>query len=168
MKTRVFPIFVAIVAILSITTPAFTQVSGRGGIISPNGNPRSGLFIPALPIDPSSRSPYIDYTLNINLPGLYRIDCVSSNPSTFDPFLRVFRNGAQVAVDDDSGGNLNARVQTILLPGSYTVRVMSARPGSIPLPTPFTLRASSQTIPGGLPTPAIPEGFPIDIPIPQL
>ena len=168
MKTRVFSVIVLVAVIMVFATPAQTQVSGRGGVITPNGGPRSGLFIPALPLEPSTSRPYIDYTLQVSLPGLYRIDCVSSNPSTFDPYLRLLQGGAQIAADNNSGGNTNARIQTILLPGRYTVRVTSARPGAIPIPTPFTLRATSQTTPGGLPTPPIPTQLPIDIPIPQL
>ncbi len=168
MKLRTFLCFVATLAVVAIATPAYTQLSGRGGIINPNSGPRSGLFIPALPLDSSHRRPYIDYTLNISLPGIYRIDLVSSNPGTYDPYLRLFSQGRQLASNDNGGGGNSARIQRLLLPGRYTVRCTSARRGAIPIPTPFTLRVGSQTIPGGIPMPAIPSGLPIDIPIPQL
>jgi hypothetical protein len=168
MKPRAFAGAAAFLTVLALATPAHTQVSGRGGLITPNGAPRSGLFIPALPLDLTNSRPYIDYTLTISLPGLYTIDLVSSNPGTYDPYLRLISGGRQLASNDNGGGSNSARISQILMPGTYTVRVTSARRGAIPVPTPFTLRVNSQTIPGGIPTPAIPEGLPIDIPIPQL
>lgn len=166
MKTSKFLFLVTALAVVSLATPGWTQMSGRGGEIAPNGGPRSGLFIPDLPIGPSGH-PYVDYEMSISLPGIYRIECVSSNARTFDPYLQLFLNGQQVATNDNGGGNLNARIRTPLVPGRYTVRVSTLRRGVIPMPTPFTLRVVSQTVPGGIPTPPIPNVLP-NIPIPQL
>ena len=166
--TRKMAFLLTAVTVMALSAPAWAQMSGRGGSIAPNGNPRSGLFIPGLPIEPRSSRPYIDYVVNIQLPGLYRIDCVSSNGGTFDPYVRLFRGGRQIAANNNGGGGVNARIQTILIPGRYVIRVSTLRQGAIPIPTPFTLRVSSQTIPGGIPTPAMPEQLPLNIPIPQL
>jgi len=157
-----------VLAILALAAPAWSQLGGgRGGTIRVNGGPRSGLFVPGLPM--IGHRPYINYRMRVNLPGLYRIDCVSSNPGTFDPYLRLFLHGRQIAANDNGAGNRNARIRHILAPGTYTVRVTTLRQGQIPIPTPFTLRATSQTTPGGIPTPAIPEGIPIPVDIiPQL
>jgi len=165
MKNRKVLSFVTVLAVLLVAAPAWTQVSGRGGSITPNGGSRSGLFIPGLPF--AGGRPYVDYRMRVSLPGLYRIDCVSSSPGTFDPYLRLFLHGRQVAANDNGAGNRNASIRHILVPGTYTVRVTTVRHGAIPIPTPFTLRATSQTVPGGIPTPPIPAGIPIDL-IPQL
>ncbi|MNM58182.1 hypothetical protein D3C81_694070 [compost metagenome] len=62
-----------------------------------------------------------EYKLKVDKPGLYSITLESS---AFDAFLNL--NGRNVEVeDDDSGGQLNARIRTFLEPGEYTIGASS-------------------------------------------
>ena len=52
--------------------------------------------------------------------------CSTTPHSGFDPYLQLDYMGQQVATDDDSAGNLNARiVYTPVSSGAYTIYVMS-------------------------------------------
>jgi len=62
-----------------------------------------------------------EYKLKIDKAGLYSI---TADSSAFDSYLRL--NGRNVELeDDDSGGSLNARIQTYLEPGDYTIAASS-------------------------------------------
>ncbi|MCD9087211.1 ABC transporter substrate-binding protein [Stenotrophomonas sp. SY1] len=62
-----------------------------------------------------------EYALKVDKPGLYSIKMESS---AIDAFLNL--NGRNVEVeDDDSGGQLNARIQAYLEPGDYTIGASS-------------------------------------------
>ncbi len=62
-----------------------------------------------------------EYKLKVDKAGLYSITLESS---AFDAYLRL--NGRNVEVeDDDSGGQLNARIRTFLEPGEYTIGASS-------------------------------------------
>lgn len=68
----------------------------------------------------------LEYRLNITEEGIYRIDMRASQQG-LDPYL-VLRDSAgnDLFSDDDSGGNLDARLQVALKPGSYTIVADSA------------------------------------------
>src|SRR5262249_55350269 len=51
------------------------------------------------------------YHVKLHKGGTYVIDMISPNPKALDPFLRLLdAAGKKLAEDDDSGGNLNARI----------------------------------------------------------
>ena len=60
-----------------------------------------------------------NYQLEIARAGHYGIEMRSSG---MDSVLRLFRDGQEVAMDDDSAGGLDARIATRLQPGRYTVQ----------------------------------------------
>jgi hypothetical protein len=124
---------------------------GNAGI----GAPIRGTFAPGLPVDGSGR-PYVDYNVQINAPGQYRIDLTSSNASLYDPLLELRQGGAVLARDDDGGGYPNSRVTISLNPGSYVVRASSFRAGQVPAPVGYTLTiAASQAPPPPGPGPGM-------------
>ena len=106
-----------------------------------------GAFHPGLPMDPSGY-PYVDYTMTVSRPGVVTIRLVSGNTGTYDPYLRLFLGGRQIASNDDGGGGLNSQISQFLQPGMYTVRVSKFGSGPVRIPTPFTLTA---TLAGGGP-----------------
>jgi HEAT repeat protein len=71
-----------------------------------------------------------DYKVQLEKDRLYRFDLITKQ---FDAYLKVLdETGNIVARDDDSGGDLNARVFFIApRSGSYSVRAMSFRPGAV-------------------------------------
>lgn len=57
---------------------------------------------------------------------------LSMTSSALDAFLFLFDStGATIAVDDDSGDSLNARLRVLLGPGRYTVGANAFDPGSV-------------------------------------
>ncbi len=139
----------AIVAalVLSSASIATAQYGGQGGAVFP-GVPVHGTFQPMAPIDPRSSRAYIDYILNVSMPGTYQIDLVSPNSSAYDPYLYLLQGGRQLEANDDGGGYPNARISRFLPPGTYVVRVSSFRSGPIG-PAAFSLTVSGG---GGVPT----------------
>lgn len=112
---------------------------GSGQLIRPNV-PVTGVFSPGLPMSPQGR-PYMDYALQIPANGMYTITLMSSNTSSYDPYLYLLMGANQIAQNDDAI-NLNSQISQQLMPGMYTVRVSCF--GSVSTPTSFTL-----TITGG-------------------
>src|SRR5262249_5484589 len=73
---------------------------------------------PRDPIFNNSRAKFYEVELAEGM--LYQIDLASND---FDAFLRIFdKNGTQLAFDDDSGGDLNARLYSIA-PAKATYRI---------------------------------------------
>jgi len=104
--------------------------------------PVQGMFIPGLPIEPSSGRAYMDYTFAVSSPGMYTITLISPNSSAYDPYLLLMQNGVELERDDDGAGYPNSRISRQLMPGAYVVRVTSFRRGQIAAPAPFTLTAT--------------------------
>lgn len=76
------------------------------------------------PNDPKLNNPSKKYTVKLAKDKTYLIDLVSTD---FDAYLRLLdKAGNQLAEDDDSGGNLNARiVHSIDKDGDYQIVVTS-------------------------------------------
>jgi hypothetical protein len=107
-----------------------------GNFVQPN-MPVSGMFMPGLPADVNGR-PYIDYSFNVAMPGMFTITLMSADSSGYDPYLYLLQNGMEIDHDDDGAGYPNSRITRSLSPGSYTIRVSSFRQ-SVTNTTPFTL-----------------------------
>lgn len=118
-------------------TPATPAVPSQAGGFVTVGTPLSGIFSPGLPVTTEGR-PYMDFTLNVAAPGTYTFNLVSSNTTVYDPFLRIMQ-GAAVIEENDDAGNLNSQIQRPLVPGTYTIRVMSFMNTQVTTATPFTL-----------------------------
>jgi hypothetical protein len=112
--------------------------SSEGGAVSV-GSPVSGTFGTGLQTDAEGK-PYIDYTLTVSSAGSYRIDLVSSDTDTYDPYVSLLQ-GTNVLGSDDDGGDaaLQSRLTQELQPGTYTVRVTRYGSGQIDSSVPFTL-----------------------------
>ncbi len=82
------------------------------------------------------------WTLDLTRDEPVTIVMCSTSPSVnFDPYLQLDRSGAQVAIDDDSAGNLNARiVYTPVESGSYTLYASSRGGTAPPAGAAYTLR----------------------------
>ncbi|XOT97780.1 hypothetical protein ACMTAU_11130, partial [Alcaligenes pakistanensis] len=78
------------------------------------GEPRQALMLQGITSD--------SYKLNVRQAGSYVIDMTSP---TFDTYLVLRKDGQTVAEDDDSGGDLNARLEVQLEVGEYEVKAMS-------------------------------------------
>ena len=112
--------------------------SSAGGAVSV-GSPVQGTFGTSLPTDGEGK-PYVDYTLTIAAAGSYRIDLVSTNTDTYDPYVAVLQGTNVLGSDDDGGdGPLQSRLTQTLQPGTYTVRVTRYGSGQIDSAVPFTL-----------------------------
>jgi hypothetical protein len=79
------------------------------------------------PMDPIfNNSPAKFYEVELSEGTLYQIDLTSTD---FDAYLRIFdKNGTQLAFDDDSGGDLNARL-FFLPPAKATYRISATSLG---------------------------------------
>jgi predicted Zn finger-like uncharacterized protein len=124
------------------------QGGGQGGQAKPgairlqmaNGQASVGAQLtfqdPVDPTAPGCRAKL--YQIDLQAGRTYQIDMVSPNPNVLDPFLRIEdMNGRELAQDDDSGGNLNARI--IFSPpvtGSYIIYATTFRDNTT---GPFTL-----------------------------
>jgi len=129
-----------VLGLISWSLPA--QAQYVQSTIFANSGPMTGYFTPQFQIDPSSGRPYADYALNINAPGSYTIDLISSSSSAYDPYLVLYQNGMQLESNDDGGGYPNSQITRFLAPGTYVVRVSSFRRGPVSVPTAFTLSVS--------------------------
>lgn len=85
-----------------------------GGGVLKVGEPRQALMLQGITSD--------SYQLTVRQAGSYVIDMTSP---TFDTYLTLLKNGETLAEDDDSGGDLNARLEVQLEVGEYEVKAMS-------------------------------------------
>jgi hypothetical protein len=75
------------------------------------------------PVDPKARGPAKVYEIELAGAADYQLDLVSTK---FDAYLRVLdKDGAELAYDDDSGGNRNARL-VFAPPSTGTYRIVAA------------------------------------------
>ncbi|EPC02013.1 hypothetical protein L861_20385 [Litchfieldella anticariensis FP35 = DSM 16096] len=81
----------------------------------------------------------LEYRLDIAEQALVTIDMQSSE---FDAYLELSGNGVMIE-NDDGGGNYDSRIQTVLSPGTYTVRAISYDSSGSGL---FTLEAGASDI----------------------
>ncbi len=106
------------------------------------GAPAAGTFGSTLPVDEAG-IPYVEHALDVAEAGTYRIDLESADPRAYDPFLRLLRDGREVATDDDGGDRaLQARLEVALEPGAYAVRASKFGPGPVRASVPFTITAT--------------------------
>ena len=75
------------------------------------------------PIDSWLQGDARDITLNIEEAGLYQLEMRSDD---FDAYLEVRGPNGYAREDDDSAGNLDARIADFLEPGEYTLTARSA------------------------------------------
>lgn len=84
-----------------------------------------------------------EVTLNIAEAGMYQIEMRSDD---FDAYLELEGPNGYYRGDDDSAGNLDARITDFLASGDYTLRARSAYDDSEGV---FTLNAEAQELPAG-------------------
>jgi hypothetical protein len=116
-------------------TASATAIAAQGGDIALNQNV-SGVL--------DAGDATNAYTFTVSDAATVTIDVASDD---FDPFVALqSADGSELASDDDSAGNLNARIETFALPGagSYTVVVSSS--GGTGLGGSFTLLVSTGAI----------------------
>jgi hypothetical protein len=97
-------------------TGSFELTVKEIGSKDPPGKGQSGLVLneagqlgPSSPLDPERKTPCKVYTVAMKAGKTYQIDHMSKQ---FDAYLRlVGPDGKKVAKDDDSGGDLNARIR---------------------------------------------------------
>ncbi|MGG4774302.1 hypothetical protein ACLO87_06690 [Paenalcaligenes sp. Me52] len=66
------------------------------------------------------------FTLEVKEPAIYTID-MKADQGQVDPYLDLLdRAGREIASDDDGGDNYDAKIQTYLEPGTYTIQTSSA------------------------------------------
>lgn len=103
------------------------------------GAPTVGTFGTTLPLD-GAGIPYVEHSLTVTEAGTYRIDLQSADTRAYDPFIRLLRDGREVATDDDGGdAALQARLELPLEPGDYLVRATKYGPGPVRGSVDFTL-----------------------------
>lgn len=88
--------------------------ANAGGGVIRVGEPRQALMLQGITSD--------SYQLHVRQAGSYVIDMTSP---TFDTYLTLRKDGQTVAEDDDSGGDLNARLEVQLEVGEYEIKAMS-------------------------------------------
>lgn len=89
----------------------------------------------------------LEYNLSIESDGIYTIDMRANPNERLDPYLTLLdANGVELISDDDSGGSLNARVQTLLKAGEYKIKAGSGD-GLQNFQGGFTLQIRSLPIP---------------------
>lgn len=86
--------------------------AGGGPIVVGRGPTQAALFAGINNRHPVSIRSAGDYVIEMSADGL-------------DSFLRLSRDGEEVASDDDSGGGLNAKIETRLTPGEYVIEASS-------------------------------------------
>lgn len=102
---------------------------------------RAGTLVAGTPITALYQGTAVDYRLVVPVRGLARI---AMDSSEIDPMLVLEGEGLMLE-DDDSGGRLNALIETVLEPGEYTVRAGSyGNGGGV-----FTLSATLSDVPPG-------------------
>ena len=156
MRARSVVSVLAALVVVAATSTAMAQ----GGTIFP-GVPVNGTFMPSFPMEPSSGRPYMDYYMNVTVPGTYQIDLVSPNSSAYDPYLYLLQYGRQIDTNDDGGGYPNAQIRRFLGPGLYVFRVSSFRSGPVG-PAAFSLSVQGVGI-AGIPSGG---GFSVQVGIP--
>lgn len=83
-----------------------------------------------------------EYTLTIEEAGMYQLEMRSDE---FDAYLELSGPNGYFREDDDSAGNLDARISDFLVPGDYTVTARTSYNEGAGL---FTLTAESRELPG--------------------
>lgn len=78
------------------------------------GEPRQAIMLEGVTRD--------TYKLNVRQAGRYVIDMTSP---VFDTYLVLSQNGQTILEDDDSGGDMNARLEVDLQPGEYELQAVS-------------------------------------------
>ena len=67
------------------------------------------------------------FTLEVEEDAIYTIDMKADRGIDLDPYLDLLdKSGREIASDDDSGEHYNAKIQTFLEAGSYTIQTSSA------------------------------------------
>lgn len=97
---------------LSASARAVPEGAGGGPIVVGRGTSQATLFSGINNRHPVSIRSAGDYVIEMSADGM-------------DSFLRLTRDGEEVASDDDSGGGLNARIETRLAPGEYVIEASS-------------------------------------------
>jgi hypothetical protein len=138
-------LIIAVTFTLTTLVATATAHAQYGGFLNPNV-PISGVFTPNLPMDASGK-PFIDYQLVVQAPGTYQINVVSSNTTSYDPYVIIMNGAARIAADDDGGNGLNCRLVHHLMPGHYTVRVTRFGVGPVSVPTAFTISVTAAVTP---------------------
>lgn len=89
------------------------------------GETASGEIGPSTPVGAAGK-PYVDYQFNVTSLGSIRLDLVSENGESYDPFLSILGDGGNMLTSDDDGGeDLNSRLVHEFRPGEYVIRVTS-------------------------------------------
>ena len=131
----------------SRATAAVTQASGASAPESParTHDTKVGNFRERLPITGREG---VSVQVNIENPGWYLFETEERTPQSFDPFLTLRSLDNVVATDDDSAGNLNARIlRYVEVAGSHTV-VMTGIDNGIGSATLVIRRVTAQEILG--------------------
>ena len=67
-----------------------------------------------------------NFTLEVEEKAIYTID-MKADQGRLDPYLSLLdQNGRELVSDDDGGDNYDAKIQTYLEPGTYTIQTSSA------------------------------------------
>lgn len=67
-----------------------------------------------------------DFKLEVDEKAIYTID-MKADQGRLDPYLSLLdQNGRELVSDDDGGDNYDAKIQTYLEPGTYTIQTSSA------------------------------------------
>lgn len=115
----------SVLAALVVLVPHCAAQEKKG--VYSTGLIAQGRLIAADPIDPMMRNPCKRYPMAMTAETVYVIDLISTD---FDAYLRLEdRAGKQLAFDDDSGGNRNARI-FFVPPTSDTYQVIATCLGS--------------------------------------
>lgn len=94
------------------------------------------------PIDSWLNNEAREFTLTIAEAGMYQIEMRADD---FDAYLVLEGPNGYLREDDDSAGDLNARISDFLAPGDYTLRARAAYGDSNGL---FSLTAEPRELPG--------------------
>src|SRR5690606_9621123 len=100
--------------LFTLSATADEVPANAGGGVLLVGEPRQALMLQGITSD--------SYQLNVRQAGRYVIDMTSP---IFDTYLVLRKDGQTVAEDDDSGGDMNARLEVQLEVGEYEVKAMS-------------------------------------------
>ena len=100
--------------LFALSASADEVPANAGGGTIRVGEPRQALMLQGITSD--------SYQLTVRQPGSYVIDMTSP---IFDTYLVLRKDGQTVAEDDDSGGDMNARLEVQLEAGEYEVKAMS-------------------------------------------
>lgn len=123
-------------------TGLFSLTVGESALPAGTELRTGGALVPGEQVFGLLSSEPVAFSLDISENGLLTIDLGSDD---FDAFLELAGDGVAFS-DDDSGGNLDARISTVVTPGRYTVTASSY--GS-EVEGVFTLKAELQEVPEG-------------------